>query len=143
MRHTCTRLPSTTSSPTALTVRHTKVSPGIRCSFIAACCAFLAVTGVSVELKKLMAFKDKTVKGLTGGIEHLFKKNGVTYVKGKGSLKVQTAAAGLLRAAPSHEAVLCVLNAERDRGCCGIERRQRAGVEDEERHHRHGFRGKL
>jgi hypothetical protein len=45
------------------------------------------VDGLSYDLKKLMAFKDKTVKGLTGGIEHLFKKNSVTYVKGKGALK--------------------------------------------------------
>jgi len=58
------------------------------------------VTGVSVDLSKLMAYKDKTVKGLTGGIEHLFKKNSVTYIKGKGSLKsgnqvdIQLAAGG-------------------------------------------------
>jgi len=58
------------------------------------------VEGVSVDLKKLMAFKEKTVKGLTGGIEHLFKKNSVTYIKGKGSLKsgnqvdIQLAAGG-------------------------------------------------
>ncbi len=55
-------------------------------------CNFTAVDGLSYDLKKLMAFKDKTVKGLTGGIEHLFKKNGVTYVKGKGSLKVSPCA---------------------------------------------------
>lgn len=47
------------------------------------------MTGVSVDLSKLMAYKDKTVKGLTGGIEFLFKKNGVTYIKGKGALKVR------------------------------------------------------
>ncbi len=48
-----------------------------------------AADNLSVDLKKLMVHKDKTVKGLTGGIEHLFKKNGVTYVKGKGVLKVR------------------------------------------------------
>ena len=31
--------------------------------------------------------KDETVKGLTSGIEYLFKKNKVDYVKGWGSLK--------------------------------------------------------
>ena len=54
-------------------------------------CALLYDTaeGLSVDLKKLMAHKEKTVRGLTGGIEHLFKKNNVTYVKGKGVLKVR------------------------------------------------------
>lgn len=52
-------------------------------------CLCFAVEGLSYDLKKLMAFKDKTVKGLTGGIEHLFKKNSVTYVKGKGALKAR------------------------------------------------------
>lgn len=33
-----------------------------------------------------MEAKSKGVKGLTGGIEHLFKKNGVTYVKGHGKI---------------------------------------------------------
>jgi dihydrolipoamide dehydrogenase len=31
-----------------------------------------------------MGYKDKQVKGLTGGIEYLFKKNKVEYVKGTG-----------------------------------------------------------
>src|SRR5688572_16333425 len=33
-----------------------------------------------------MAQKDKAVKGLTGGIEFLFRKNNVNYVKGWGTL---------------------------------------------------------
>lgn len=44
------------------------------------------VDNVSVDLEAMMAQKDKSVAGLTGGIEGLFKKNKVTYVKGWGSL---------------------------------------------------------
>ncbi|ODV80245.1 FAD flavo protein [Suhomyces tanzawaensis NRRL Y-17324] len=40
---------------------------------------------VSVNFSTLMAAKDKAVKGLTSGIEMLFKKNGVTYLKGEAS----------------------------------------------------------
>jgi len=35
----------------------------------------------------MMKKKDETVKGLTGGIEYLFKKNKVDYVKGLGTFK--------------------------------------------------------
>lgn len=42
---------------------------------------------VELDLKTMMAQKDGAVKGLTQGIEGLFKKNKVTYVKGKGSVK--------------------------------------------------------
>lgn len=38
---------------------------------------------VSMDIGKMMDTKAKTVKGLTGGIEHLFKKHGVDYFKGK------------------------------------------------------------
>jgi len=44
------------------------------------------VEGVSIDLPTMMAQKDKAVAGLTSGIEGLFKKNKVTYVKGWGSL---------------------------------------------------------
>ncbi len=54
------------------------------------CVTCSTADNLSVDLKKLMGHKDKTVRGLTSGIEHLFKKNNVTYVKGKGSLKVPT-----------------------------------------------------
>lgn len=40
---------------------------------------------VSINVDKLQAAKEKAVKGLTSGIEMLFKKNGVTYIKGHGS----------------------------------------------------------
>jgi len=39
---------------------------------------------VSIDFGQLMKQKDKAVTGLTGGIEHLFKKNKVDYVKGWG-----------------------------------------------------------
>lgn len=40
---------------------------------------------VKADLKKIMARKDEVVKGLTQGIEGLFKKNKVDYLKGHGS----------------------------------------------------------
>jgi dihydrolipoamide dehydrogenase len=42
---------------------------------------------VSLDLGAMMADKDKKVLELTKGIEFLFKKNKVTYVKGRGSVK--------------------------------------------------------
>ncbi len=39
---------------------------------------------VTVDYPQLMKYKDKAVKGLTSGIEYLFKKNKVDYVKGWG-----------------------------------------------------------
>jgi len=45
------------------------------------------VTGVELDLPAMMQQKDKAVEGLTGGIELLFRKNKVQYVKGFGKLK--------------------------------------------------------
>ena len=42
-------------------------------------------TGVSFDLPTIMAHKDKTVDGLTKGIEFLFKKNKVEYAVGSGA----------------------------------------------------------
>ena len=39
---------------------------------------------VSIDFGQLMKSKEKAVSGLTGGIEHLFKKNKVDYMKGWG-----------------------------------------------------------
>ncbi|WP_374370207.1 dihydrolipoyl dehydrogenase [Dongia sp.] len=44
------------------------------------------VSGVSLDLKTMMARKDKVVTDLTKGIEFLFKKNKVTHLKGTGKL---------------------------------------------------------
>ena len=44
------------------------------------------VEGVKVDLTKMMEQKKNSVEGLTKGIEGLFKKNKVEYVKGWGSL---------------------------------------------------------
>lgn len=41
---------------------------------------------ISVDVTKMMANKASAVTGLTGGIEYLFKKNKVDYVKGWGKL---------------------------------------------------------
>jgi len=43
--------------------------------------------GVKVDFAKVMSKKEEIVKGLTGGIEYLFKKNKVDYVKGWGTFK--------------------------------------------------------
>ena len=45
----------------------------------------ITVSGLEVDLPTMMKQKEKAVKGLTGGIEGLFKKNKVEYVKGWGS----------------------------------------------------------
>ncbi|KAK8808892.1 hypothetical protein WA538_002208 [Blastocystis sp. DL] len=42
---------------------------------------------VSFDLKTIMKTKEKAVRGLTNGIEFLFKKNGVEYIKGAASLE--------------------------------------------------------
>ena len=43
-------------------------------------------TGLKLNLEKMMSSKNKSVQVLTKGIEFLFKKNNVTYIKGKGVL---------------------------------------------------------
>ena len=43
-----------------------------------------------MDVSKMLDSKAKTVQGLTGGIEHLFKKHKVDYFKGKGSLSGPT-----------------------------------------------------
>ena len=46
------------------------------------------ITGeVALNLSKMMKAKEKSVTVLTKGVEFLFKKNKVTYIKGKASLK--------------------------------------------------------
>jgi len=47
----------------------------------------IEVSGVKCDFPKMMAYKEKAVKGLTGGIEMLFKKNKVDYIKGTGSFE--------------------------------------------------------
>jgi len=49
------------------------------------------VTGpVTMDFPKLMESKDKAVTGLTSGIEYLFKKNKVDYIKGWGKFNSAT-----------------------------------------------------
>ncbi|RPB15186.1 dihydrolipoyl dehydrogenase [Morchella conica CCBAS932] len=42
--------------------------------------------GVKLNLTQMMKAKETSVSGLTKGIEYLFKKNGVDYIKGTGTL---------------------------------------------------------
>lgn len=44
----------------------------------------IVVKDVSIDFGQLMKQKEKSVKGLTSGIEFLFKKNKVDYIKGHG-----------------------------------------------------------
>ncbi len=46
----------------------------------------IKVEGLSLDLATMMARKDKVVKDLTGGIEFLFKKHKIDYIKGWGSV---------------------------------------------------------
>ena len=45
----------------------------------------IEVGHVSLNWAKTQQHKDGIVKSLTSGVEHLFKKNKVTYMKGYGS----------------------------------------------------------
>jgi len=47
----------------------------------------IEVNDVKLNLTNMLKAKDTSVKGLTAGVEFLFKKNGVEYVKGSGSFK--------------------------------------------------------
>ncbi len=47
----------------------------------------IAARSVTLDLAAMMASKDKIVSGLTGGIDHLFKKNRITRLTGTASLK--------------------------------------------------------
>ncbi|XP_031438353.1 dihydrolipoyl dehydrogenase, mitochondrial-like [Clupea harengus] len=46
----------------------------------------IEVTGVTLNLEKMMAQKSGAVSALTGGIAHLFKQNKVTHVNGMGTI---------------------------------------------------------
>ncbi len=46
----------------------------------------LGEAAVSIDMAQVHARKDKIVKGLTGGVEFLFKKNKVDWIKGSGRL---------------------------------------------------------
>ncbi len=43
-------------------------------------------SGVELDLAAMMRRKDKVVKGLTGGVASLFKKNGIKHVRGAGRI---------------------------------------------------------
>lgn len=46
----------------------------------------ITVGKVEIDVKQMIARKDKIVKDLTGGVAYLFKKHGITWINGKGRL---------------------------------------------------------
>ena len=46
----------------------------------------IEVSSVKLNLSKMMENKNKSVLTLTKGVEYLFKKNKITYLKGQGSI---------------------------------------------------------
>ena len=46
----------------------------------------IEMSDIKLNIEKMMSNKDKSVQVLTKGVEFLFKKNKVTYIKGKGVL---------------------------------------------------------
>ncbi len=46
----------------------------------------IEIEGIKLNIEKMMANKNKSIQVLTKGVEFLFKKNKVTYIKGKGVL---------------------------------------------------------
>jgi dihydrolipoamide dehydrogenase len=46
----------------------------------------IEISDIKLNIKKMMSNKDKSVQVLTKGVEFLFKKNKITYFKGKGVL---------------------------------------------------------
>ena len=47
----------------------------------------IEIDGIKLNIEKMMSNKNKSIQVLTKGVEFLFKKNKVTYFKGKGSFK--------------------------------------------------------
>jgi len=58
----------------------------------------IEVEGLSVDITKMMGAKEKAIKGLTGGIAGLFKKNKVDYIIGKGKITGPNAVTAALNA---------------------------------------------
>ena len=46
----------------------------------------IEIEGIKLNIEKMMSNKNKSIQVLTKGVEFLFKKNNVTYIKGKGVL---------------------------------------------------------
>ena len=46
----------------------------------------IEIDGIKLNIEKMMSNKNKSVQVLTKGVEFLFKKNKVTYIRGKGVL---------------------------------------------------------
>eukprot|EP01047_Picozoa_sp_COSAG01_P061460 COSAG01_NODE_7682_length_3100_cov_5.265245_2_plen_121_part_00 len=79
------------------------------------------VGDVSMDLEKLMGLKETTVGELTGGIEYLFKKNGVDYHKGLGTITSATevtctGADGTVEALPTKNILIACVGSSDCRG---------------------------
>ena len=46
----------------------------------------IEIDGIKLNIDKMMSNKNKSIQVLTKGVEFLFKKNKVNYIKGKGSI---------------------------------------------------------
>ncbi len=46
----------------------------------------IEIDGIKLNIEKMMSNKNKSIQVLTKGVEYLFKKNKVTYIRGKGVL---------------------------------------------------------
>ena len=44
----------------------------------------IEIDGIKLNIEKMMSNKNRSIQVLTKGVEFLFKKNKVTYIKGKG-----------------------------------------------------------
>ena len=49
----------------------------------------IEIDGIKLNIQKMMTNKNKSIQVLTKGVEFLFKKNKVTYIKGTGTLKTK------------------------------------------------------
>jgi dihydrolipoamide dehydrogenase len=54
----------------------------------------ISVSGAKVDLGRMLARKDAVVTKMTGGIEFLFRKNKITWLKGHGKFTAQVRSAG-------------------------------------------------
>ncbi len=80
----------------------------------------IKASGVELDLDVMHASRREAIKGLTGGVEFLFKKNKITWAKGFGSLvqagegrnrvEVKAQDGAVIRPVPTTCSILCFLN---------------------------------
>ena len=89
----------------------------------------IKATGVALDLKAMMARKDKVVDALTKGVGFLFKKNKVVHVRGTGSIPE----AGTVEVTPTGGGKKKVLKATRILVATGSESTPLSGIEVDEK----------